>query len=180
MKGTACDKHIVANQNPVRVSLFISYSHLDKMWMKHLSPLLTGIRYDDRARSAVNVAAVSAWHDQQLHPGDKWDQEIRTAMDNMSIFVPLVSHHFFASKYVQTIEMPKAKKMHGKRKIQVLPILLDDVNLQSKCAFLHKFNPLPVWGRTWSSYKPLREAHRPIDDGLWSAITKELDKITMS
>jgi len=92
----------------------------------------------------------------------------------MSIFVPLVSHDFFASKYIQKIEMSVAKERHKNGDIHVVPILLEEVNLRDKCDFLGQFNPLPAWGRCWRSYNCYGDANHLIDDGLWAAVEKAL------
>ena len=61
------------------VEIFVSYSHQNAAWFAKLRPLLKF-----RTPSA-NVAHV--WHDQQLRAGDRWDNEIRSALKVMDIFV---------------------------------------------------------------------------------------------
>lgn len=177
MKGTArAIAPKLAAPSGRSVTLFVSYSHLNRVWMQRLNPILAGMQYDDRAKKLVGLAEVSTWHDNELRPGDQWDQEIRIALDNMNIFVPLVSAEFFASHYVMTVELPKAIERHGRGEIRVVPILLQDLNLREKCAFLNKHNPLPAWGKCWTQYRPYANAFRSIDDGLWDVIQTALTK----
>jgi hypothetical protein len=152
------------------VKLFISYSHQNKVWMGHLAPLLDGFKYDDRLASRPELQYVHAWHDKELTMGNPWDVEIQQELEEMDIFVPLVSAHFFSSWYIQNVELKRAKERHSTGEILVVPIKLYDVNLREKCPFLHGFSTLPVTDRWWNSYPDPNEAHRLIDDGLWAAI----------
>jgi hypothetical protein len=172
MKGTARSSMLTAGRREPGVTLFVSYSHQDRVWMERLQPLLDGMRYDDRQETIVELDRVSCWHDNLLEAGDRWDKEIRDALNSMSIFVPLITHRFFASEYVMTVELEVAKKRHRRGEIEVVPILLTDINLKDRCTFLGQFNPLPAWGKCWSSYGRLDMAISPIDDGLWQAIRK--------
>jgi hypothetical protein len=155
------------------VKLFISYSHRDKVWMERLAPLLDGFQYDDRMASR-SLQYLHAWHDKELTAGNRWDDEIKHELAEMDIFVPLVSAHFFASWYIQNVELHCAKERSGK--ILVVPVLLYDVNLRARCTFLHGFNTFPAADRWWSSYPDPCDAHRPIDDGLWAAIDEALKR----
>ena len=154
------------------VTLFISYSHQDHVWMKRLLPVLNAIPGDDRLRNGpTGLSYVHDWHDQKLDAGHPWDDEIKQALDEMDIFVPLVSMDFLASGYIRDVELKRAQDRYESREIVVVvPILLYDVNLESKCAFLHQFNPLPAFGRPWQKYGDRRTALPLIDDGLWAAI----------
>jgi hypothetical protein len=158
------------------VKLFISYSHQNKVWMERLTPLLAGFQYDDRLVNRPALQCLHAWHDKELSVGNPWDGEIRQELDEMDIFVPLVSAHFFSSTYIQDVELKRARERHARDSILVVPILLYDANLREKCAFLHNFNTLPATGRWWSSYQDVNDAHRLIDDGLWLAIDEALKR----
>ena|SRR5947209_13605378 len=155
----------------VAVKLFISYSHQNRVWMERLAPLLDGFKYDDRlTKSSTGLDYVHPWHDNELPVGNPWDGEIKRELEEMDIFVPLVSAHFFASWYIQNVELKRARERHEAGEILVVPVLLYDVNLREKCFFLHGFKTFPEGGRWWSSYQDPCDAHRSIDDGLWVAI----------
>lgn len=152
------------------VKIFVSYAHLDKVWMQRLKPLLEGLHWDGRnATLPAKVDEVKAWHDKDLKKGDPFDPAIHKELDEMHIFVPLVSPHFFASWYVQEIEIKKAEERFTKDKIKVLPILLYKKDLREKCPFLHKFPSVPE--PCWSHYKAdLVDAMDEIEDALWEMI----------
>ncbi len=158
------------------VKLFISYSHRNKVWMKHLTPLLDGFRYDDRLANRPRLQYLHAWHDKDLPVGNPWDGEIKQELEEMDIFVPLVSIDFFSSGYIQNVELPRARERHAVGEILVVPILLYYVNLREKCAFLHDFPAYPANDRLWSKYRDRREALGLIDDGLWTAIDAVLQR----
>jgi hypothetical protein len=158
------------------VKLFISYSHQNKVWMERLVPLLDGFQYDDRLLNRPGLQYLHGWHDKELAKGNPWDGEIKRELDEMDVFVPLVSAHFFASWYIQEVELKRAKERFSGGEILVLPILLYETNLQKKCAFLHQFNSLPGPDRWWSTYPDPADAHRLIDDGLWGAIDEALKR----
>lgn len=154
------------------ITLFLSYSHLDRVWMQRLDPLLRGWEWDDRGRGLEGLHSLHSWHDKELQAGHPFDSEIRQALDAMNIFVPLVSMQFFASWYVMNVELPRAMERYDRREILVVPILLEDVNLGRRSAFLGQFQPLPAWSKPWNGFGKYARALRLIDDGLWTAIER--------
>jgi hypothetical protein len=168
-----------AARKPKRtVKLFVSYAHKNKVWMDDLTPVLRGFKHDERLmRLSTRVEYyVHAWTDSELPMGIQWDQEIRRELELMDIFVPLVSHHFFESRYIQTVELARAKERHADPKdaVSVVPIKLYPITLEQKSSFLHGFPCLPAWDRCWSHFADRNEAHCLIDDGLWNAIEQAM------
>jgi hypothetical protein len=143
---------------PVR--LFVSYSHVNKAWFQMLRPLL---KFRD-----VNL--VHVWHDQELAKGTPWDETIRDQLEEMDVFLCLVSHHFYASDYIMDVELNEAQRRHQDRDIEVVPILLEPMNLERDIPFLHGLNPIPEFGRPWNSFNPRGNAHQLIRDGVFQAI----------
>ena len=88
-----------APPRPAEVLLFVSYSHKDDYWMQALMPLLKfpGVR-------------VKLWNDKEIRPGVRWDKEIKDTLDEMHVFIPLVSVNFAVSDYIGTVECQIAKK----------------------------------------------------------------------
>jgi hypothetical protein len=157
------------------VKLFVSYSHRDPEWLKRLIPVLESIRNDPCWGETPTLQYV-AWHDEQLSCGAPWDPEIRRALDEMDVFVPLVSTHFFGSRYIRDVELKRAKERFDADEIQVVPVVLCEVNLEKKCPFLAQFPILPARGRCWCSYTPRSRAHGLLEDGLWQAIDLALKR----
>lgn len=161
-------------RNP-SVKLFVSYSHRNRVWMERLGVFLNGFQYDDRLTNR-GLQYLHAWHDTELTVGNPWDGEIRQELDEMDIFVPLVSPDFFASWYIQKVELPRAVDRHAAGEILVVPIMIYEANLREKCAFLHGFSSLPTTDKWWSSYLDANDAYKLIDDGLWKAIDEMLKR----
>ena len=157
------------------VKLFISYAHENKVWMKRLTPLLDGLKWDDRM-ATQSLDYLHAWHDKELTAGSQWDGEIKRELDEMNVFVPLISAEFFSSHYIQEIELARAKERHALGEILVVPIRLYDIDLRKRCAFLHGFNSFPATDKCWSNYRDRRTALEPIYEGLWAAIDEALKR----
>src|SRR5688500_3244565 len=102
---------------PVR--FFVSYSHLDRDWFGKLLPLLS-------FRQLTTLAHV--WHDHELKAGDRWDDEIREALEEMDVFLCLVSNHFLASAYITNVEMKAALRREKEGKTVIVPLLLCDMD----------------------------------------------------
>jgi len=162
---------VAKRAKPVKgVTLFVSYSHENTVWFKRLAPVLS-------FRSQPAIPEIPrAWHDNELKAGDRWDKEIRDALDKMDIFVCLLSYEFLASRYIMEVELPRALARARNGEVQILPIILFPMNLAREHPVLHSYNPLPAFGQCWSKYEEngghYQNAHKPIRDGIWEAISK--------
>jgi len=70
-----------------RTKVFISYSHLDKEYLKdiqrHFKPFLSHIDF---------------WDDTKIQPGQKWKEEIKNAINETKVAILLVSTDFLGSE----------------------------------------------------------------------------------
>jgi hypothetical protein len=142
-----------ASPNNRMIELFISYAHLNATWFDRLRPMLNFPGCNDQAY---------VWNDEQMKAGDRWDNEIRQALERMDVFVCLVSIQFLTSNYIRSVELKRALEREENQEIVIVPIVLyPNINLQEEeeCAKLIDFNPLPTWGRSWREYER--------DDGDW-------------
>jgi len=154
----------VKKARPVRI--FVSYSHENAAWCKRLLCVL---------RVKANVDTLQPWHDTELKAGDRWDKEIRAELDQMDIFLCLVSYQFLASDYIQNVELPRAKARHKNGEIEVVPVVLYPMDLEHDCQFLYRLNPLPEWRKCWRDYEKdgdWNDALYPIGNGIKQAIEK--------
>jgi hypothetical protein len=151
------------------VRMFVSYSHQDREWFAKVAPLL---------KFKCRMAPIEPWHDQELKAGALWDKEIRDALGKMDVFLCLVSYYFLASDYITKVEMKEALQRQKAGKTIIVPLLLSDMEPKD-IKHLNKFNPLPVYGRSWRSYEMnggnTMDAHKPIRTGLWQAIEQVLE-----
>lgn len=93
-------------------TIVISYAREDEQWRalirKHLEV----------------VAPRAVWDDRELLPGDKWDGEIRSAIQGCSLAVFLVSVDSLTSRYVIEVEIPL---LLAKDARPILPVLVRPV-----------------------------------------------------
>lgn len=120
------------------VRVFVSYSHKDAYWMDALMPLLrfTGVR-------------VKPWSDKEIKPGLRWDKEIKDALAEMDVFIPLVSVHFAVSEYISKVESPIAEERYQKDEIEVLPVLVQHP-ADGDCEWLLKLQRVPPGSDSWA------------------------------
>jgi hypothetical protein len=149
------------------VRFFVSYSHLDREWFGKLRPLL-------KFNTPTRLAHV--WHDHELRAGDRWDDEIRKELEQMDVFLCLLSNHFLASDYIIQVEVKAAFKREKLGHTIIVPLLLCDMDERDIGEF-KPFNPLPAWGRSWRSYERTNgghtmDAHKPIRTGLLDVLEK--------
>jgi hypothetical protein len=147
--------------------MFVSYSHENAAWCKRLLPVL---------KVKANVETLEPWHDTELKAGDRWDKEIRTELEQMHIFLCLVSYDFLASDCIQNVELKTAKARLKNGEIEVVPVVLYPMDLKNDCEFLYQLNPLPAWNKSWREFEMAggdwRDALYPIGNGIKQAIDK--------
>ncbi|MEO8589563.1 MAG: toll/interleukin-1 receptor domain-containing protein [Flavobacteriales bacterium] len=96
-----------------RTNVFISYSHRDKDVLtevqRHFKPLKAGIEL---------------WDDERIKGGDKWKDEIRKAIKNTKVAIPLVSTDFLGSEFIASEELPPLLAAAEKEGAVILPLIL--------------------------------------------------------
>ena len=90
--------------------VFISYSHSDKDWLRHVETPL-------KAFSGLNV-----WADPYIEVGGKWRRDISTALTRTCVGVLLVSPDFLASDFIRNEELPALLKDADAKSITLFPI----------------------------------------------------------
>ena len=103
-----------------RSQAFISYSHVDA---EHLARLKVHLRPFERQ------GHVELWADSRITPGDRWKQEIASAMDRAAIAILLVSADFLASDFIAENELPPLLEAARQRGVRIVPVVL------KPCAF---------------------------------------------
>ena len=94
----------------LRDKVFISYSHKDKKWLQKLKTFLQPL---------VSSGKIIYWDDTKIGAGEKWDTEIKNALDTARVSVLLVSENFLASEYIGKTELPAILDAADKKEWQV-------------------------------------------------------------
>ncbi len=132
-------KELVHFENrPQRI--FISYSSLDKEYLKQFTTQIISLR---------NEGLVETWDDRELQAGDKWDIVIKEQLDKADYVILFISANFLNSGYIRDVELKQALE----KSTRIIPIIIDyctwsyDDTLK-QIQVLNKDNPL-------TSYSPI-------------------------
>ena len=152
-----------AKKRPV-VRIFVSYAHADPALYK--ASLESFLKWP-------SVQVVTKWSDHLIVPGSDPDKAIKAELEQMDIFVALLSPQFAASWYIQNVEVKAAKRREEAKEILVAPVMVSHPGAH-ECKWLMGRELLPDKKKSWSEIqKECRyfdgcsdEAIRPIRDGV--------------
>jgi len=118
---------------------------------------------------------VRPWNDKEIKPGLRWDKEIKDALTEMDVFIPLVSVNFAVSRYIAEVEYPIAKKRYDKGEIEVVPVLVHDPG-NNECAWLMTLQRVPPGAKSWAEvfhdFQQHDMALTPIRDGIKEVVQR--------
>ncbi len=104
-----------------KISVFISYAHVDTKWLEKLQEHLKVIsKYYNH---------IDYWDDTRLRGGDKWREEISKAISHAKVAILLVSTAFLASDFISNNELPPILRKAQEDGTRILPLIV------SPCAF---------------------------------------------
>jgi hypothetical protein len=122
-----------------RTEVFISYSHADQDWLdrlkRHLKPL-------------VREGSLDCWDEPDIRPGDDWKREIRNALDTARVAVLRISADFFASDFIDEIELPPLLEAAKAKGVRILPVILSAARFARNPA-LARFQMVNPSDRLW-------------------------------
>ena len=144
-----------------RTKIFVSYSHADEKWLKmfhvHIAPL---------ERNGV----VERWDDTKIAAGQKWREEIASAIRSTKVAVLLISAYFMASDFIADNELPPLLEASESDGAVILPVIISPCVIGSLAEF-QAVNSLS---------KPLVDLSRGDRDRVWvklmEAITEALNE----
>ncbi len=126
---------------------------------------------------------VNVWTDEHIMTGTVPDQHIRTALDEMHIFIALISPFFDASTYIQEVEVPVAKQRYNNGDVLVAPVVVSDPG-GTNCDWLLGLERLPHKQKSWADIRKecrasegeYDQAIKPLRDGIKSLVDQVRDR----
>ncbi len=155
------------NARKVDVRIFVSYAHRDPpLFRQSLESLLHWPGVDAKV-----------WTDENIAPGSVPDQQIRTALDQMHIFVVLITPLFDASSYIQEVEVPIAKRRYKQGEVLIAPVVVSHPG-GTRCGWLLSLEHLPHKQKSWAEIRNECSANtgefdmalQPLRDGIWKLV----------
>lgn len=154
------------------VRIFVSYAHADPSLYK--ASLESFLKWP-------SVQVVTKWSDHLIVAGSDPDKAIKAELEQMDIFVALISPHFAASWYIQNVEVKAARRRCEAGEVLVAPVVMDRPG-KGECQWLMDRELLPDKKKSWSEIQ--NECHyfqgacdlaiRPIRDGVKTLVDKVL------
>ena len=131
------------NKNGALPKLFISYSKEDIAFQKNLLKHLSGLRNK-----------IVTWNDQDMLPGEEWDDSIKANLRRANVVLFLVSHNSIATDYIQNVELPLIEERCGNKECVLIPVIVDfcfweDLDFAKYNALPNK--GLPITDKSWAN-----------------------------
>ena len=102
---------------PQLPKIFVSYSHKDDKWRE---------RFEVAIKPLTRDGALGLWSDKELEAGQKWHEEIQSALAESAMAILLVSDNFVASDFIVQKELPPLVDGAERGRIRLLCIAISD------------------------------------------------------
>ncbi len=96
-------------------SIFVSYSHVDSIYLDRLKVHL---------RPFEKKGQIDLWEDTKIKAGEKWKDKINSALDKSVIAILLISADFMASDFIIDNELPPLLKAAEEKGKVILPVIV--------------------------------------------------------
>lgn len=131
-------------QEETQINLFIVYAREDIKALEDLHLHLTTI-----ARKENLVI----WSDGRILPGEHWDGSIKYHLEKSDIILLLISKYFFASRYIQEVELKAALGRYKSGQSEIIPVIVspciwEDDDYISQFQVLPT-NANPIYSNSW-------------------------------
>jgi hypothetical protein len=90
----------------LRKTIFISYSHKDRIWKDKLRQVFQILE---------KLGEISFWDDSQIEAGSEWQETLGETLTSANAAILLVSDAFLDSEFVKTFELPRILEEQKKR-----------------------------------------------------------------
>ncbi len=140
------------NLRPIKI--FLAYSHHDIQMVDRLIKFLSGMLHEK---------SISVWHDRDIAPGQSWEEEIKSAIEEADVILILISADFLASNYCYT-EMSKSLIRMREEKTCVIPIILRYCHINDSP--IGHLQVLPKDGKPIAAWKDQDKAFYEVTKGI--------------
>lgn len=144
-------------------TVFVSYAHEDRAFVDKLAPHL---------RVLVRDGRISLWHDAEILPGDRWDDEIERHLRAAAIIVLIVSADFINSEYIWDKELALAIARAERGTARVIPVIVRPCLWE--ITTISSLEALPTDGRAVTMWANEDEAFTDVARGI-ARVAQTLD-----
>jgi hypothetical protein len=130
----------------VRNTVFVSYSHQDKVWKHRISTQLPVLQQQ---------GLLKLWCDRDIGAGQEWFAEIDRNLQSAKLAVLVISADFLASDIVATQEVPRLLRQHEKAGMRLFPVLARDCAWQA-VRWLARLQMRPTDARPLAEFRKSR------------------------
>lgn len=123
---------------------FISYSHCDTGRVERLQRQLYPV---------MRSLGVDLWIDERIRAGDVWDRKISEALDRARLFLFCISADLLFSKYIEQVELRKAREKYDRGEALLIPVILRDCTWEWVVPFA-ELQAVPKCGRAIQLWNP--------------------------
>jgi hypothetical protein len=143
------------------LSVFLSYSHRDRLYRDRLKVALAQLRRD---------GLITEWDDQMISAGDEWDESIQHALASAELVLLLISPDFIASNYSYDNELAKALARDERGDVRIIPIIVRPADWHS-APFAH-LQALPTGARAVTEWSNRDRAWADIAAGIRRVVSE--------
>jgi hypothetical protein len=97
-------------------TIFIAYSHQDRMWESRVA---TQLRVLQHARRRMDV-----WDDRRIGAGEDWLRKIDEAIERARVAILLISAKFLTSEFITRKEIPEILRRQANDGLTVIPLVV--------------------------------------------------------
>lgn len=148
-----------SEEENIRDSVFISYSHFDEKHLKdvkrHFKPFLNKINF---------------WDDTNIEPGQEWKKEIEKAISKAKVAILLISTDFLGSEFITTKEIPPLLQAAEENGAVILTVIL------KPCLF-EEFDKLNKYQAMNPPSKPVSKMDENESEELFVNLVRQTKKI---
>lgn len=146
--------------NDIKLKIFISYAHVDKKLCEKFIIHLHSLKRAD---------LISNWYDNEINPGEEWDEEIKKNLNESDLIIFLLSPELIASEYVYKNELKLSIIKHRNNEAFIVPVMLRNCNYQH--TYFGKLQGLP------EGFIPIKSKKFKYIDDAFTLVIKGLERV---